>query len=370
MQKIYDAIIIGVGAMGSSSLYHLSKSGLNILGIDRFEPPHNMGSSYGETRIIREAYFEHPLYVPLIQKAYTLWEELERESGETLFKQTGGLMLGSPESETVKGSELSAKTHNLNYEKLDAQNITESGFFKVQDNSTLGILESKAGILFPEKCIHENIRLAKHNGAEILNNTKVINWEQKEDYISVITDKGNFNSKKIIISAGAWIKDLIKVDLPVQVSRETLFWIEDNDNNLKDCPVYIWEYEKDRIFYGFPTLENKAKIAFHHQNNITEPDKLNREISEDEKEKILSIAHKYLNLTGKVVRQEVCMYTNTPDHHFIIDYHDNNKNIVVLSPCSGHGFKFSSVIGKIASDMLLEKDVSDMIEPFGIERLK
>lgn len=174
--------------------------------------------------------------------------------------------------------------------------------------------------------------------------------------------------KKIIISSGAWILDLIKLNLPLEVSRETLFWIEDKEDNLKDCPIYIWEYEKDKIFYGFPTMNNMAKVAFHHQRNITTADKLNRDISEDEKDKMLNVAHKYLNLSGQIVKQEVCMYTNTPDHHFIIDFHPDNKNVVIASPCSGHGFKFSSVIGKILSDMISDNILSNNIEPFKINR--
>lgn len=368
MQKIYDVVVIGLGAMGSSALYHLSGKNLKILGIDRFNPPHIFGSSHGETRIIREAYFEHPLYVPLIQRAYKLWYELQEKSDETLIVETGGLMLGDLESETVTGSELSAVSHNLDYKKFDSSEIKqEFNAFKVDDN-TIGIFERKAGYLFPEKCISENLKQAKINDAEIITDTVVKDWKINYEYISVITDNEEYKAKKIIISAGAWVKDLIKINLPIKVSREVLFWIEDKENNLKDRPIYIWEYEKDKIFYGFPTINNRAKLAFHHQNNLTAPNLINREISESEKQKMLSVAHKYLNLIGSVVKAEVCMYTNTPDHHFVIDYHPDNKNIIIASPCSGHGFKFSSVIGEILSDMALDKDVSKDIEPFRISR--
>lgn len=196
MEKIYDVIVIGVGAMGSSALYHLSSKNLSVLGIDQFEPPHNLGSSYGETRIIREAYFEHPLYVPLIQDAYKLWYELQNKSNEILIKQTNGLMLGNSESETVKGSEISSITHNLSYKKITSEEIKEKfSFFKPKDE-TLGIFEHKAGVLFPEKCIAEHIKQAKINGAEVLNNTKVIDWEQKDEYIIVKTNNNDFKTKK------------------------------------------------------------------------------------------------------------------------------------------------------------------------------
>ncbi|MFN8578530.1 MAG: N-methyl-L-tryptophan oxidase [Candidatus Sericytochromatia bacterium] len=369
MKKIYEVIVIGIGAMGSSALYHLSKKNSNILGIDQFVPPHNLGSSYGETRIIREAYFEHPLYVPFIQNAYKLWDELQEKSDEQLIKNTTGLMLGDLESETVTGAELSAITHNLPYQKLDFQEINKRfNYFKPTDE-TYGIFEKNAGVLFPEKCITENLKQAKLNGAEVLNNTKIISWEQKSDFILLKSSDNEFRSKKIIISNGAWILDLLKINLPLEVSRETLFWIEDNNNNLKDCPIYIWEYEKDKIFYGFPTMNNMAKVAFHHQRNLTTADKLNRDISQEEKEKMLNIAHKYLNLKGEIQRQEVCMYTNTPDHHFLIDFYPDNENIIIASPCSGHGFKFSSIIGKILSEMIFEEKLSNNIDPFKINRL-
>ena len=368
MQEIFDIIVIGLGAMGSSALYQLSQKNLNVLGIDQYNPPHNNGSSVGESRIIREAYFEHPLYVPLVKRSYDLWYKLQEKSKENIIIETGGLMLGNLSSETVSGAELSAKTYNLEYDKFNYKQIKKLYNQFQPENETYAVYEKRAGVLFPEKCIEVYLTEAQKNNVKVIFDTKVLSWLQKENYISVLTHDKEYRSKKIIISAGAWIQELSNIEIPVKVSREILFWFKDDQNIFKNSPIYIWEYEKDKIFYGFPDLGSGVKVAFHHSYDFTNPDQLNRNVSDHEMQKISEVIKKYMNLSGEIIKSQVCMYTNTPDHHFIIDFHPENNNVIIASPCSGHGFKFSSVIGEILADMCLNIDVSNDIEPFKINR--
>jgi sarcosine oxidase len=374
MNPSYDIAVIGAGAMGSSTAYHLSKTGKKILVIDRFVPPHNFGSSHGQSRIIREAYFESPVYVPLVQEAYKLWRQLEKESNKKLLLQTGGLMLGAQDSKVVQGAVLSAKTYNLSYEYLDSNEIKKRfpGFAPADD--TVGVYEKNAGILFPEECVETNLQLAKNSNVTFRYGEVVTRITHNNNKVEIITDKGKYTAAKLLVSAGAWLNELLPdLQLPLTITRQVLFWFKCTDENSTkflpvNFPVYIWQPEKEKIFYGFPDLGDGIKIAIGHGGKQTTPHTINRHITEEEINEMATLIKNYFDVDASFNYAAVCMYTNTPDEDFIIDYHPADRNIIIASPCSGHGFKFSSAIGKLLCDMALEKTLSFDISVFNIRR--
>jgi sarcosine oxidase len=374
LNNSFDIIIIGAGAFGSSAAYHLSKSTKKVLVIDRDSPPHAFGSSHGQTRIIREAYFEDPIYVPMLREAYSLWDELERESEEKLFLKTGGLMLGNKESHVIQGTLNSAQTFKIEHEVLDNQSIKNKFSSFNADKQTMGVYEQNAGILFPEKCIKTTLKLAKQHGVDLNFNETVLSIEYNSNSVEIITNKGSYLSQKCILAAGPWMNKLItELKIPLQTTRQVLYWY-DIDKKITNYPsndkfpIFIWNTESGKHFYGFPDIGNGFKIAFHDKGELCDPDNINRSISAQEIEEMNHIIHSYFNFKASFKEAVTCIYTNTPDDHFIIDRHPLSDNVIIASPCSGHGFKFSSVIGKILSDMALDKLNEFNLSPFELNR--
>ncbi len=377
MNITFEVIVLGLGANGSSALYHLSKTSYKVAGIDRFTPPHTYGSSHGESRIIRQAYHEHPMYVPLVKEAYKLWYELEKESKNKLFLQTGGIMLGDENASVVKGAKRSAETHGIAYEYLESEAIQQRYPAFKTSHDTVGVVEKEAGILFPEECIKANLQLSANNGAVLLFDEKVISIQPHHNGVEIITDKNKYQTHKLIVSAGAWLNQLLPdLHLPLTVERQVLYWFANTDILLQPylqpnaLPIYIWEYEPNKLFYGFPDLGNGIKVAPHHAGRTINPDLLSQEVSDEEVKNMSGIVTEFVNIKPKFSHSSVCMYTNTPDEHFIIDFHPQYHNIIIGSPCSGHGFKFSSLTGKILADMALEKEVPFDLKPFAITRFR
>ncbi|PSR57035.1 N-methyl-L-tryptophan oxidase [Adhaeribacter arboris] len=370
MRGTFDILVIGLGAAGSSALYHLSKTGKKVGGIDQFMPPHTHGSSHGQSRIIRQAYHEDPRYVPFIKRAYVLWEEIEKNSGKLLFRKTGGLMLGNPNAGVIKGAELSAQMHDIPYAYLSNQEIrTRFPAFK-PGNDIVGVLEKNAGILFPEDCIKAYLEVAAANRANILKNEKVLSLNTHTDVVEVTTNQGHYLANKVIVATGAWISAFIPDLNLLTVERQVLYWFKTNNQSLRvdDLPVYIWEYAPGKMFYGFPDLGDGIKVAHHHAGEITSPETLNRHVSPEEIQSMKKVVSDYFNLNVAFNYGTVCMYTNTPDERFIIDYHPQHKNIIIASPCSGHGFKFASVTGKLLSQLALDEKPELDISMFRINR--
>jgi sarcosine oxidase len=365
----FDILVIGLGAHGSSALYHLAKTGRKVAGIDRFTPPHLHGSSHGQSRIIREAYHEDPVYVPFVQAAYDLWDELQREAGRTLLVGTGGLLLGRPETMVVRGARLSAETHGLSYEWLAAADIRRRfpAFRPTED--TVAVYERRAGILFPEECIRAHLAGAAARGAEIRTEETVESVMPSGEGVEVRTSKGRYLAGKVIVSAGAWVGELLpELRLPLHIERQVVCWFRDAGAGSvlqsERMPVYIWEYAPGRLFYGFPDMGEGIKIGFHHGGRHITAGDLRQDVGAEETAEIQEIAHTYLAIEPVYNTSSVCMYTNTPDEHFIIDEYPGCPQILVLSPCSGHGFKFSSVVGKIASDWATGRQPAFDLRPF------
>jgi sarcosine oxidase len=371
----YDIIIVGLGANGSSALYYLSRTGKKVLGIDRFHPPHSKGSSHGESRIIRQAYHENPLYVPLVKAAYPLWQELALTAGKPLFIKTGGLLLGDDAAAVVKGAKGSAEAHGIPYEWLDAKAIQKRfpAFRPTPD--TVGVLEKEAGILFPEACITAFLQAAAQNGAGIHPYEQVLRITPTQYGVQVTTNKSTYRAEKAIVSAGAWLGELMpELQLPLTVNRQVLFWFDNANPNWHgyfqpaNMPIFIWEYLRGKIFYGFPDLGRGTKLAWHHGGRAIDPDQLKNDATEQEIAEIKALAAAHMTIDPIFKNSAVCMYTNTPDEDFIIDLHPDHPNIIIASPCSGHGFKFSSLTGKLLGDLALKGHTDFDLSPFAIRR--
>jgi sarcosine oxidase len=354
----YDVIVVGLGAMGSAAAWHLVASGRRVLGLDRFAPPHQFGSSHGLTRIIREAYFEHPMYVPLIQRAYQLWAQLERCCGRKVFSQTGGLMIGLPDGMLVKGARRSAEQHGLPYRLLSSRDVRTEFPALVPTNEMVAVWEPRAGILFPELAIQAHLALAAKSGACLKFNCPVTRWEPQQGGVRVETAGATYTSRQLLLSAGSWVSSLLPdLNLPLSVERQVLFWFQPlsapEQFNPARLPIFICEFAPGRFFYGFPDLGDGIKVAAHHEGVGTLPDSIKREVEENEIETMRALLKRFLpGAAGGLRSAVVCMYTNTPDEHFILDYHPAYPQVLIVSPCSGHGFKFSPVIGELAAGLL------------------
>jgi sarcosine oxidase len=378
--QYFDVIVAGLGAMGSAAVYHLARHGQRVLGIDRFAPPHTLGSSHGHTRIIREAYFEHPQYVPMVQRAYAAWEDLERVSGERLFERTGGLMAGRPDSAVVAGARASADRHKLPYETLSVGDIRRRfPVLNVADDA-VGLLEPRAGILFPERCVAAHLRFAAAHGATLRTNDPITEWHADVSGIGVKVETASgasYTAGRLVISAGAWASSLLpELSLPLTIERSVLHWF-DPARNHEDftsrggLPIFIWEYGPGLMIYGFPASDEGVKVALHHQGEKTsEPARVRREVGKDEIEEMRALLERLMpDLNGRWRQSSVCLYTNTPDEDFIIDAHPAHPQVLIVSPCSGHGFKFSSAIGEIVKDLVVEGESAFDLTPFRISRL-
>jgi sarcosine oxidase len=370
----YDVIIVGLGAMGSATAYHLAKRGLRVLGLDRYHPPHNFGSSHGLTRIIREAYFEDPLYVPLVQRAYELWAELEQQSGQQLLLKTGGLMIGPRDGALVSGASRSAQEHKLAHELLTSASLAQKfPGFKVQDNPS-AVWEPRAGILFPERAIQTHLDLAAKLGADLHFNESVRKWEPLGKCVRIFTESDFYTGNHLVLSPGAWMNSLLpEPKLPLTVERQVLFWFKPGSHmelfQPARLPIFIRQYASDKFFYGFPDLGDGVKVAFHHQGGRVDPESLSQEVQPSETDAMRAVLSDYLpDANGEVRSTAVCMYTNAPDEHFILDYHPKYPQVVVASPCSGHGFKFSPVIGELIAGMIEGNQPRFNLELFRIAR--
>jgi sarcosine oxidase len=365
----YDVAIAGLGAMGSAVAYHAARRGLSVAGFDRFAPPHTLGSSHGETRIVREAYFEDPCYVPIVQRAYDLWHALERESGERLMLRTGGLMLGPPDGSCVSGARASGDQHRLPYETLDAAEIRARFPALRAEDGTAGVYEPRAGILYPEACVRAHLESAQRAGATFMPDEPALSWRADGAGIEVITAKGSYRAARLVLAAGAWLPALLAdVRLPLAVTRQPLFWFVPRANpetfEPDRLPIWIWEWTRERFIYGFPALGGEVKVAVHHEGEPADPDGARRLLAPAEIEVMRERLRRFVpDADGPLSRAAVCLYTNTPDGHFAIDRHPGNPSVVILSACSGHGFKFSSAIGEIAVQLALAERV-----PFDLGR--
>lgn len=357
-----DVLVLGLGGMGSAALMHLAARGLKAVGLEQFSPAHAQGSSHGQSRIIRQAYFEDPAYVPLLMRAYALWSELEAATGAQLFVRTGGLFMGYPGSEVVEGSLLSAREHGLPHQLLTAEEIRQRFPAIRPEPEEVALYEENAGLLFPERCILAHLEQATRLGAEARFGVRVDGWRPAPDGgVVVESSSGEIHARKLVVTAGAWSRSLLSdMELPLKVERNVMHWFAPTEQpELYEpgrLPVYVTERRGQPVFYGFPALPGEGvKIGIHHSEVYTSPEAIDRQVSEGEVAAMRAVLAGWLpGANGAHQRSTVCMYTNTPDGHFVIGLHPTHANVVVAGGFSGHGFKFCSVVGEVLADLAAE----------------
>jgi sarcosine oxidase len=372
----FDVVVCGLGAMGSAALHHVACRGKQVLGVERYAPGHDRGSSHGATRIIRLGYFEHPSYVPLLRRAYTLWRELEEATGRTLLYTTGIAEIGLPNSALIKGTLACAQMHGLRHEALAAPALMRRfPVFRVPPDY-VAVLQPDGGILQAEACVAAQLALATKAGAEIHSGESVRAVESRADHVRVVTDRGNIDAGAAIIAAGPWVRSLLPgLAAPLRVTREVMGWFEPTDArsfSSSRLPVFIIE-SRHGMHYGIPpreTIQAGIKIAKHHHRNETvDPDGYDRTVSaEDEALIRAALADHLPAANSRLIAAKTCLYTMAPDGHFLIDRLPGAANIIVASPCSGHGFKFAPVIGEILADLAIRGATPHDIARFSLGR--
>lgn len=372
----YDVIIAGLGGMGSATAFHLAARGRRVLGLDRFAPGHTMGSSHGDSRIIREMYFENPLYVPLVQRAYELWTALERDAGTPLMSLHSGLMIGPPDGMLVRGTLRSADEHGLPCELLRPREVAARFPAFALADGLVAVHDPRAGYLRPQACIDAHLARAARHGAELRFEEPVLSWQADGEGVRVRTAAGTFTAAHLVLTAGAWTRELLPdADLPLTVERQVVFWFDppaaDERYQPERCPIYAWEHTPGFIGYGFPRLERGMKAALMHQGEISaHPDGVRRTIDAGEVEPLRTALREMLpGVAEAPVRDHaVCLFTNTPDADFAIGFHPAHPRVLVSSPCSGHGFKFAAAIGELHADLLTEGRTRFDLAPFRLDR--
>ncbi|HEY3108901.1 MAG TPA: N-methyl-L-tryptophan oxidase [Chloroflexota bacterium] len=375
---VYDAIVVGVGAMGSAALYHLARRGQRVLGLERFDIPHDLGSSHGVTRIIRLAYYEHPSYVPLLRRAYELWRELETLAGEQLLHVTGSLDAGSPDSDVVQGSLRSCQLHDLPHELLTSAEITRRYPGYRLPAGHVAVLQPDGGFLLPERCIVQHVWAAQALGAEVHARERVLDWAPSPtgQGVRVRTERGTYEAGRLIVAAGAWSAGLVRRLAGLAVpERQVLAWLQPTVPErfaLGRFPVFNLLVEEGR-YYGFPVFGVPGfKFGrYHHLGERVDPDHFQREPTDRDEAVLRTFAERYFpDGAGPTMALKSCLFTNSPDEHFLVDLHPQYPQVVVASPCSGHGFKFASVIGEILADLATAGQTGHDISLFRLARFK
>jgi glycine/D-amino acid oxidase-like deaminating enzyme len=454
VQNRPDAIVIGLGVMGAAITYELARRGATVLGVDRHTPPHELGSTHGRSRIIREAYYEHPLYVPLVQRARELWTELEELTGALLFRPTGGLMVGPQDGTLVRGALDSARTHDLDHQLLDAGSIRRRFPGLLPETDHVGVYEPRAGMLHAEGCVRALLSLARGHGAELRPRTRVLAWhvEPASGDVLLQTSGGPLHTPLAIFAVGPWLNALLASErgqdagdrggpggrtastgggasghgdrggpgdrsasttdasghgersastgggrggpgersastsggasghgaaplaLPLTVERQVSHWFAPAPGvhafRAAECPLALWEYAPDRILYTFPDTGQGVKAGIHHEGDIVDPDAVDRTVSLAEEARVRALLERCMPGAAHTgLHASVCLYTNTPDHHFVIDTHPAHEQVLLVSACSGHGFKFATALGEAVAEWVLEGGSRFDLGVFGVQRL-
>jgi sarcosine oxidase len=355
----YDVIVLGAGGIGSVVMYELACRGVCVLGIDRFRPPHDQGSTHGQSRAIRQAYFEHPDYVPLLLESYRLWRELEQHVGRDLLNEVGVLQIGPTDGVVVPGVLRAAAKHNLPVESLSPKDIERRWPGLRMPEELVSVFESRGGYLLVEDCVRAHLTAAEKAGAALLADVEVQDWNATNSEVRVHTNVGVFTAARLVVTAGAWAGKLLKeVDVELTVRRKSLFWFEANSSHYdlaSSFPVYLYEMPKG-TFYGFPKLDPRGiKVAQHSGGQaIADPANVNRSIDPDDERNLQEFLSDCLpHVSDRVTDHAVCLYTMSPDENFIVDRHPARENVVFAAGLSGHGFKFAPVLGRALADLAM-----------------
>lgn len=370
----YDAVVLGIGGMGSAAAYHLARRGQRVLGLERFDIPHTRGSSHGSTRIIRLAYYEHPSYVPLLRRAYELWRALERDADERLLQITGSIDAGPEDGLCFAGSRRSCELHGLPHEVLSGAQVNQRFPGYRLPETYRAVLQPEGGFLLPERCIIAHVQAAQEAGAQVRARERVLGWEPRGDRVLVSTDKGVYEAGRLLLTAGAWSRDLLPALRELAVpERQVLAWFQPHQVELyrpDRFPVFNLQLEQER-YYGLPIFGQPGlKIGrYHHRQERGDADQLSRECGPEDEALLRSFVERYFPAAaGPTMALATCLFTNSPDEHFIIDTLPALPQVTVAAGFSGHGYKFCSVVGEILADLLVHGTTAHDIGLFRLDR--
>jgi sarcosine oxidase len=374
MAERFDAIVVGVGGMGSATCFHLARRGWRVLGLERFDLLHAMGSSHGLTRIIRLAYSEHPSYVPLLRPAYKLWHELENLEGRTLLHITGSLEGGRPDGEVFEGCRRAAELHHLPHEVLDGLELARRFPGYRLPSSHLAVHQPDGGFLLSEDCIVAHVRQALARGAEFRFREPVLEWGTLEDGVWVRSERGRYEARKLVVSVGSWAGKLIpELSALAQPERQVLAWFQPLRPELFQpgvFPVFYLEVEEGK-YYGFPEwgIPGFKVGKYHHLEQRVDPDAMDREPNHEDEGVLRSFARRYFpDAEGPTMVLKSCLFTNTPDEHFVLDLHPAHPQVAIAAGFSGHGYKFCSVVGEVMADLAERGETGHDLSLFRLDR--
>ncbi|MGW3625480.1 N-methyl-L-tryptophan oxidase [Streptomyces sp. NPDC000880] len=379
MAPAYDVIVLGLGGMGSAAAAHLAARGVRVLGLEKFGPAHSRGSSHGGSRITRQSYFEDPAYVPLLLRAYELYEQLERETGRDVATLCGGVMVGRPESRTVSGSLRSAEQWGLPHEMLDAKELRRRYPTLTPADDEVALYEARAGLLRPEITVAAHLQLATRHGADLHFEEPVTHWEPYRDGVRVHTAENTYTAGHLVICPGAWAPQLLTdLNVPFTIERQIMYWFQPEGGTgpyvPERHPIYIWEDAAGVQIYGFPAIDGPdggAKVAFFRKGTVCTPETIDRTVHDHEVRAMAEqLGSRIPTLPGAFITAATCMYSTTPDEHFVIARHPAHAAAVTVA-CgfSGHGFKFVPVVGEILADLALDGTTHHPIELFDPGRI-
>ncbi len=371
----YDVIVVGLGGMGSAAAAHLAARGTRVLGLERHTPAHDLGSSHGGSRIVRQSYFEGAAYVPLLLRSYELWERLVRDSGDDLMTLCGGLFLGAADTATVAGSLAASRAWDLPHELLDAADVRRRFPTVALPDGEVGLFEAKAGVVRPDATVRAHLRLAERAGADLRFREPVTAWEQTTTGVRVTTARGTYDAGQLVVAPGAWAPELLAdLGVPITVERQVTFWFQPSGGTApyEGHPVWIHDDGAGTQAYGFPALDGPqggVKTAFFRGGATCTPETIDREVSGAEVGAVQHhVARLLPGMTDRFLRAVTCMYSNTPDHHFVVARHPRHDRVTVACGFSGHGFKFVPVVGEVLADLATTGTTAHPIELFDPRR--
>jgi len=379
-----DVIVIGLGAMGSAALYQLAKRGINATGIDRFTPPHERGSSHGESRITRQAIGEGEEYVPFALRSHEIWRELEADTGRSLFAPIGGLIIGRRTDSGIHGQAdfigrtiAAASRFGIEHEVLSTDEVTRRfPQFRLAGDETC-YYEPGAGFLRPEACVETQIERARALGAGVRTGETVTHVTADATSVTVVTNAATYLATRVIVTAGAWVPQLLGGAYAklLRVYPQTLYWFAPDDSAAfapGRCPIFIWRHGAgpDDHFYGFPVVGEGVKLATEQFTHTIDPDEIRQAPTSADAQRMheTQVRGRLLGVTAVCTRAVTCLYTVTPGFGFVIDRHPDWERVLVASPCSGHGFKHSAAIGEALAERAIHGTSRLDLSPFSLDR--
>lgn len=372
----YDVIVIGLGGMGSAAAYHLAARGQRVLGLEKFTPAHDKGSSHGGSRIIRQSYFEDPAYVPLLLRSYELWNKLASDSQRDVYRITGGLFIGPPDCQTVAGSLTASLRWRLPHEVLDAGEIRSRYPNFTPGADDIALYEQMAGFARPELTVASHLGLAEQAGATLQFGEEVLEWAETASGVTVRTGRGTYAAGQLVICPGAWAPQLLtEFGIPITIERQVLYWLDPIGGAapFAEHPIFIQEGADGMQIYGFPAIDGArggVKVAFFRKGVVCTPDTIDRTVYDHEVREMRTRAAELLPaLDGRCLQSATCMYSNTPDQNFVIARHPECASVTVACGFSGHGFKFVPVVGEILADLAIDGSTGHPISLFDPKRL-